>query len=189
MTRRAADAAHPAIEQAVPFLEALLAHANPDYFLEIRAFTPQEGPYQFYHRIGNLLTKGMVSALPFHLDGKVNIYYGVCPRARQQGTGDAVGEAVAVWFDEITKPPPAELPPFSWLVETSIGKVQGGYFLKEPTSDLQRIELLCRRLAAVVGGDNVGDIARVLRLPGFINCKYEGGQRAYLLELRAGGGI
>ena len=100
MTCGAAGAAHPAIAQAVPFLEALLANANPDYFLEIRAFTPQEGVYQFYHQIGNLFKKGMVSALPFHLDGMVNIYYGVCPRARQQGTGDAVGEAVAVWFDD-----------------------------------------------------------------------------------------
>ena len=130
--------------------------------------------------------EGMVAALPFHLDGKANIYYGICPRVRQQGTADAVGEAVGVWFDEITRPPP-DLPRFSWLVETSIGKVQGGYFLKEASSDLARVELLCRRLAAAVGGDNVGDRARVLRLPGFINCKYEGGQRACLLELREGG--
>ena len=128
----------------------------------------------------------MVRALPFRLDGKTNIYYGICPRIRREGTADAVGEAVAVWFDEITLPPP-DLPPFSWLVETSVGKVQGGYFLKEAASDLEQVELLCRRLAAVVGGDNVGDRARVLRLPGFINCKYEGSQRACLLELRAGG--
>ncbi len=94
--------------------------------------------------------------------------------------------ATAVWFDEITRAAP-ELPPFSWLVETSIGKVQGGYFLKEPSDDLDQIELICRRLASALGGDNVGDRARILRLPGFINCKYEGDQRAHLLEFRPGG--
>jgi hypothetical protein len=106
----------------------------------------------------------------------------------RKGTAAAVGQSVAVWFDEITVPPP-DLPPFSWLVETSIGKVQGGYFLKEASSDLEWVELLCRRLAAAVGGDNVGDRARVLRLPGFINCKYPGKQRACLLDLRTGGGM
>lgn len=188
MTPGAGGAAHPAIAQAVPFLEALLAKANPSYFLEIRVISPRGGVHQYYHPIRNLFANGMVSALPFPWDGEANVYYGVCPRIRPAGKADAVGQAVAVWFDEITIPPP-ELPPFSWLVETSVGKVQGGYFLKEATSDLMRVELLCRRLAAAVGGDNVGDRARVLRLPGFINCKYEGGQRACLLELRTGGAL
>ena len=186
MTPRAGGAAHPAIDEAVPFLEALLSKANPGYFLEIRAVSRQGRVYQFYHQVRNLMNKGMALALPFRLDGKANIYYGICPRVRRQGTADAVGEAVAVWFDEITRPPP-DLPPFDWLVETSIGKVQGGYFLKEATSDLERVERLCRYLAAALGGDNVGDRARVLRLPGFINCKYDGGQRACLLELRPRG--
>lgn len=188
MTPGAAGAAHPAIEQAVPFLRELLSKANPDYFLEIRAIPRQGRPYQYYHQIRDLYARGMVPALPFHLDGEANIYYGVCPRVRRQGTADAVSEAVAVWFDEITLPA-QDLPPFSWLVETSIGKFQGGYFLKEASSDLARVELLCRRLASAVGGDNVGDRARVLRLPGFINCKYDGDQRACLLELREGGAL
>lgn len=153
MTGGAAGAAHPAIEQAVPFLMALLSRANPDYYLEIRVIPRQGRPYQYYHLIRNLFLKGMVAALPFHLDGKANIYYGICPRVRRQGTADAVSEAVAVWFDEITRPPP-DLPPFSWLVETSVGKVQGGYFLREATSDLERVERLCGHLAVALGGDN-----------------------------------
>ena len=179
---------HPALEQAVLFLEALLAQADPRHYLEIRAITPQGKVTQYYHRVGDLFEQSMASALPLHLDGKANIYYGVCPRAREEGTASAVEMATAVWFDEITKVPPPDLPPFSWMVETSTGKVQGGYFLKQPTRNLGRVERLNRRLATVVGGDNVGDRARVLRLPGFINCKYKG-ERAHLLELHSGGAL
>jgi hypothetical protein len=186
MVGTAARAAHPALEQAVPFLEALLAQANHSHYLEIRAITPQKEITQHYHRVGDLFDKGMVAALPLHLDGQANIYYGVCPRIRKEGTASAVAVATAVWFDEITKVPPPGLPPFSWMVQTSTGKVQGGYFLKHPTRNLERVERLNRRLAAAVGGDNVGDRARILRLPGFINCKYTG-ERAHLLELHPGG--
>jgi hypothetical protein len=101
----AARAAHPALVQAVPFLEALLAQANQGHYLEIRAITPQGKVRQYYHRVGDLFDEGMASALPLHLDGKANIYYGVCPRTRKEGTASAVEIATAVWFDEITKPP------------------------------------------------------------------------------------
>ena len=186
MVSGAADVAHPVLSQAVPFLNALLHQANPSHFLELRTITPEGRVAQYYHLVGHLLDGGMAAALPLRLDGEANIYYGVCPRTRRRGTRDDVESATAVWFDEITRAAP-DLPPFSWLLETSIGKVQGGYFLKEPSADLDWIERICRRLAAAVGGDNVGDRARVLRLPGFINCKYEGNQRAHLLELRLGG--
>lgn len=105
MVVAAARAAHPALVQAVPFLEALLAQANQGHYLEIRAITPQGKVRQYYHRVGDLFDEGMASALPLHLDGKANIYYGVCPRTRKEGTASAVEIATAVWFDEITKPP------------------------------------------------------------------------------------
>jgi hypothetical protein len=164
-----------------------LAQANHSHYLEIRAITPQKEITQHYHRVGDLFDKGMATALPLHLDGQANIYYGVCPRTREEGKASAVEIATAIWFDEIRKPAP-DLPPFSWMVQTSTGKVQGGYFLKQPTRNLERVERLNRRLAAAVGGDNVGDRARVLRLPGFINCKYKG-ERSHLLELHPGGAL
>ena len=37
-------------------------------------------------------------------------------------------------------------------------------------------------LGLAVGGDNVWDRGRILRLPGFINLNHPGGQRAHLLE-------
>ena len=91
MTSGAAGAAHPAIDEAVPFLEALLLVANPRYYLEFRAITRQGKVYQYYHQIQNLLVHGIVPALPFHLDGKANIYQaGRYGRRGGRGAGDLV---------------------------------------------------------------------------------------------------
>ena len=89
--------------------------------------------------------------------------------------------ATSLWLDEITPPAP-DLVPFSWMVETNLGKAQAGYLLKEPTADVDRLERLNQRLGVAVGGDNVWNRGRILRLPGFINLNYSGGQLARLLE-------
>ena len=113
-----------------------------------------------FFKLSQLRQRGFQTALPGHLDGKENVYYGAAPRfePRQAGSeadrGDAVNLATSLWLDEITLPPP-DLPPFSWMVETSLGKVQAGYLLKEPTADLDRLENLNQRLGVAVGGDNV----------------------------------
>jgi hypothetical protein len=180
---------HPALEQAAPLLEALLTGVPGDQFLEIRTIAKGGASQKNFYPIDSLRKQGIASALPLYLDGRENVYYGVAPRYEKREAkaahdrGDAVNRAAAVWFDEITKAPPA-LPPFSWLVETSIGKVQGGYFLTAPTAELERVERLNKRLGAAVGGDNVWNRGRILRLPGFINAKYEGQQRSYLVEFR-----
>jgi hypothetical protein len=177
---------HPALEDAVPFLEALLTGVPGDQFLEIRTIAKGGTSHKRFHSIDTLRAQGIAPALPLYLDGKENIYYGVAPRYEKreaktnEDRGDAVNLASAVWFDEITKTPP-DLPPFSWLIETSLNKVQGGYFLTGPTTDLERVERLNKRLGAAVGGDNVWNRGRILRLPGFINAKYEGQQRSWLV--------
>ncbi len=101
-------------------------------------------------QVGGGVTEAQ-DALPGHVDGRENVYYGVAPRyePRQAETdtdrGDAVNLATSLWLDEITRPAP-DLPPFSWMVETSMGKVQAGYFLEEPTANLERVEHLNQRL-------------------------------------------
>ncbi len=178
---------NPVLEDAVPFLEALLTGVPGNQFLELRTIAKGGASRKRFYLIDNLRGQGIASALPLHLDSKENVYYGVAPRYEKleaktgEDRGDAVNLATAIWFDEITKPPP-ELPPFSWMVETSFNKVQGGYFLTESTSDLERVERLNKRLGAAVGGDNVWNRGRILRLPGFINAKYEDNQRSYLIE-------
>jgi hypothetical protein len=134
-----------------------------------------------WHRVGDLRNRGFENALPLHLDGKVNIYYGICPRIGKGGTAEDVSQATSIWLDEITKPAP-DLPPFSCIIETSPGKVQGLYFLKDASRDLDRVCRLVKRLAVCVGGDKVYDRARILRLPGFINAKYPDAPRSYMVE-------
>jgi hypothetical protein len=178
---------NPVLEDAVPFLEALLTGVPGGQFLEIRTIAKGGTSRKEFYSIGDLRQQGIASSLPLYLDGKENVYYGVAPRYEKreaktdEDRGDAVNLATAIWFDEITKAPPA-LPPFSWMVETSFNKIQGGYFLNAPTADLDRVERLNKRLKAAVGGDRVWNRGRILRLPGFINAKYEGHQRSYLVE-------
>ena len=94
MTAGAGFHPHPSLGQAVPFLEALLQRANPNYFLEIRTIPRLGRPLQRYHKIQDLFQTGMALALPVALDGRANVYYGVCPRSKRSGKADAVGEAV-----------------------------------------------------------------------------------------------
>ena len=173
--------------EAVKLLDALMSGVPDSDFLEIRTFKNGGGGKKQFYKLQDLRQKGFEIALPAHLDGKTNIYYGVTPRYEPRKAesadnhGDAVNMATSLWLDEITRPVP-NLPPFSWMVETSARKVQAGYFLKEPTNDVDRIERLNQRLGTIVGGDRVWNRGRILRLPGFINLNHPGGQRARLIE-------
>ena len=173
--------------EAVKFLDALLQGVPEDQHLEIRTLKPHGGGTKNFYTLARLRRSGFAAALPGHLDGKQNIYYGVSPRYESRKAesdadrGDAVNLATCVWLDEITRPAP-DLPPFSWMLQTSLGKVQAGYFLKETTTDIDRVEDLNQRLGVAVGGDNVWNRGRILRLPGFINMNHPGEQRAHLLE-------
>ena len=96
-----------------------------------------------FFSLADLRQQGFEAALPGHLDGEENIYYGVPPRSEprlaESGTdcGAAVSQADTLWLDEITCPAP-DLPPVSWMVEASVGKVPAGYLPKETTADLDR---------------------------------------------------
>ena len=173
--------------EAAKLLTALMEGVLGTQYLEIRTIKKGGGAKKKFHALSQLRKHGFDTALPRGLDGKQNIYYGVAPRYEalkavlDSDRGDAVDLATSIWFDEITRPAP-DLPPLSWMVETSIGKVQGGYLLDAPTSNLDQVEDLNRRLRNAVGGDNVWNRGRILRLPGFINLNHPGDQRARLLE-------
>ena len=102
-----------------------------DQYLEIRTLKPGGGGKKNFYGLAEQRQRGFAGALPGELDGVENIYYGVSPRyeRRQADSGDDRGDAVnlatSLWLDEITLPAP-DLPPFSWMVETSVGKVQAG---------------------------------------------------------------
>ena len=179
-----ADLSYP---EAVKFLDALLEGVPDNQHLEIRTLKPSGGAKKNFYSLARLRRRGFGAALPGPLDGKENVYYGVAPRYESRKAesdsdrGDAVNLVTTLWLDEITCPAP-NLPPFSWMVETSLGKVQAGYLLQEPTADIDRVEHLNQRLGVAVGGDNVGNRGRILRLPGFINLNHPGEPRAHLVE-------
>jgi hypothetical protein len=59
------------------------------------------------------------------------------------------------------------------LVESSPGKAQAYWMLREPTRDFKRWSAVNRSLVHATGGDeNAVDLARILRVPGFVNHKY-----------------
>ena len=138
-------------EEAIKFLDALMEGVPEDQHLEIRTLKKGGGGRKEFYSLADLRQQGFATALPGHLDGKENVYYGAAPRYEPRKAdsdtdrGDAVSMATCVWLDEITCPAP-DLPRFSWMVETSVGKVQAGYLLEEPTADLDRLEHLNQRL-------------------------------------------
>lgn len=163
---------HPAAQ----VLQALFQEAPHHLYLEVRPISPEggvvAGTWAFFP-LRQLQRYGFDQALPTHLDGKANVYFGVCPRVRQGGTAADVALATCLWVDEVRKPWPEGLPRPTAMLETSPEKYQGFWVLDQPTRDLDRVERLNRRLVAALGGDNVGDRARVMRLPGFRNVKPE----------------
>lgn len=97
----------------------------------------------------------------------------VRPRRRKK---DCVAACCVVLDDVGTKVDPVaqDLPPPSWVLETSPGNFQWGYILGEPSSDWELYEGFLRALAAEEATD-AGSVDRshVFRVPGSENLKPE----------------
>ena len=157
---------------AKALLQALYADPPEGSLLEIRAIGGSAGASQaFFSANANGLAGTVAHAA--ELDGRANVYYGVCPRGRNEGTAQAITHARALWVDDPEHPLPDGFPEPSVTVETSPGKVQLIWFLDTWTTELDKVEAINARLRDLTGGDHVQDRARVLRLPGFLNIKPE----------------
>ena len=66
--------------EATNFLDALLEGVPDNQYLEIRTLKPGGGGKKKFYRLSQLRQRGFEAALPGHLDGKENVYYGVAPR-------------------------------------------------------------------------------------------------------------
>lgn len=114
-----------------------------------------------------------------------NVYIGVCPRSRKEGTKDAVSRAHVLWLDlDVKNPQGSEKQDVLKRLEgfvfppTIIVDSGNGYHaywaLKESESDKKLIEQYLRSLADALGADkSCCEVARVLRLPGTLNRKVE----------------
>ncbi len=167
------------------FLEVLF----PDLaggLIELRAIHPVDGNSQpkFYQSVDAVLAEqGGIDALAkqFH------VYFGVCPRSRQEGTKDAVKIAWCLWADADAKLFPGgkvealkrlrefPLPP-TVIVDSGHG-YHAYWRLKEAEEitspeDIVRIEAHLKGLAYDLGADaSSAELARILRLPGTQNLK------------------
>ncbi|MBF8267732.1 MAG: hypothetical protein HW388_1240 [Dehalococcoidia bacterium] len=166
------DNTKPHLDEARLLLDALFGDAPDGTFVEIRMFGGDEAPRQVF------LTPGHGWDLKADWDGAVNVYYGVCLRKQRGGKAHDVALATCVWADDAKLPLPEGFPQPSAIVETSPGKFQHLWLLREPTNDLAAVEGINHRLAYMLQADNVGDRARILRLPGYVNLKYPDRPRA-----------
>ncbi len=116
-----------------------------------------------------------------------NLYFGVCPRKEKAGTIDAVREVRTLWVDidyKDTSKEEVRKRAEEFLLTPSLLVLSGGgvhiYFpLDEPfkidsEADKAYIRALLRKLASYWGGDFAStDLARILRIPGSFNYKYD----------------
>jgi len=176
--------------EALQLLRAL--HPPGDLF-SICAFGPEgRAHYRHHHAADAALAEARrLDTLPgFH-----GVYWGVAglrkPTRGRGSEADALS-ICAVWIDVDTKDEQGNrdadlaldgldnyiaagrIPPPSATVETG-GGAHAYWLLDSPATgaDLQLIPTLNRELAKRVGGDNVGDLTRVLRVPGTRNRKPE----------------
>lgn len=129
---------------------------------------------QRFFRLGNLQRQGFERAIPGHLDGEIDIHFGIVPRMESgHGGNDNTACFDRIWadYDNLDEPPswPVE-PSVEW--ETSPGKRQATWLLSRPITREETVGFN-RRMAQATRSDPAATNAeRVLRLPGFINTKY-----------------
>ena len=173
---------------AEELLQTLFMHAPADQYLEVRAIPPNGGKaQQYFFRVGDLRNQHWQQVVPLQLIGNFNIHFGVCPRVRLRGRKEDVSRSDCLWADIDRSSPvpwPEIVPSPSAIVETSPGKNQVYWFLSEAAYDLRLVEQIEDGLAAALGADPAAtDRARVLRLPGFPNLKYDSRPSSRLVEL------
>ena len=158
-------------------------------FIEIRAIANSAPAIQKFYPTPSQIAWAELKRL--NIEERRNIYFGACPRRMRRGSKDSISYICAFWVDldakdfgrdkdkalaQLLERLPLYLYP-SVIVDTG-----GGYHLywlfKEPetvesTEEIGRYEGYLNGLAKHLGGDlNACDLARILRIPGFVNMKY-----------------
>lgn len=167
-----------------------IAFGQPDPANHQKTKAFWERPYNYPNDIDKLL-----SEIP-GAQGRSNIYFGVClkkekwPRKNVKGeeekraTKENTLSATCAWVDIDFKNTPLEVAIKrlkEFPLKTSIGVLSGGgiqtyWLFKEPLTSVEefaRLESVNQRLAKILGGDHTQDTARVLRMPGTLNVKYD----------------
>jgi hypothetical protein len=182
-------AVNPRERIAGMFLEQLLYPLGANERIEIRHKLP--GDNKLMHR-RFFYDAVQAARYVIELDGE-EVYVGAAPRYGTDGTKAGVLRTNALWTDLDFKDGHTRESRLEQLRKLScvpaLGVATGGglqhYWLldrsAESPEELERAELVMRRLAAVMGGDAVYDRSRVMRVPETFNHKY-GEPRPVLLE-------
>jgi RepB DNA-primase from phage plasmid len=174
--------AWPGPDEPLAFVEALFP-TTANGFVETRCLRDGEVLRRDFEAIKRKREAMGVNFPPADVD----LFIGVAPRSRKEGTKAAVEEVWAVWVDldradatdvlERFEPQPALV-----VATGTPGHLQAYWPLTEPAAphDVERVN---RALAVRLGGDRaVADASRMMRLPGSLNCKHHPAVRARLVS-------
>jgi len=152
-----------------------------DGYLELRGFSKSKKPnlQKFYPDLGLFLEA--VDRATNH-QGDYDIYWGVIPRVRAEGTKAAITQAELVWVDvdkEIeTARKAIEALPWPYIAMNCSGRGLHAYWRLPDVFDLTTPEMKAdfegrlRGLAIKLGGDTQAcDVTRIMRVPGTKNLK------------------
>lgn len=161
----------------------------PDFgngFIEVRTIHPADNDVQsHFYESHDRLSRGLPGLESLSKD--CNVYFGVCPRSRKEGTKDAVKFVWCLWIDldaksfeggkdqSLARLREFPLPP-SIIVDSGNG-YHAYWRLKEAEeitgpADIVRVEAYLKALASALNGDlQAAELARILRIPGTQNLK------------------
>lgn len=168
---------------AINFMRALFDHMTPGV-IEVRMIEDRKGG-RMVHRDWFDTAGALVDALPrlstLAREKQAGIFFGVLPRcARGKGKAEDIVPGMAAWADldfkdfeggeKACRKTLADFPLRPSIVVHSGHGLHGYWLLREQTDPSILVDLAAR-LAATLGGDNVADAPRLLRLPGTVNRK------------------
>jgi hypothetical protein len=172
---------NPQQQQAELFFEQLFHQLAAEERIDVRSKLPGEGQpmRRAFYADRKLAVRNAIM-----LGRREEVYVGAAPRRGEDGTKAGVSRVLAIWADLDAKGGHTRESRTEQLMklplQPSIMVWTGGgwhaYFLLEKPADspeeLQRAELVMRRIAAGLDGDPVHDRSRILRVPGTYNWKY-----------------
>jgi len=164
---------HPGLQGLVAHLVALAGQAEGHELLELRYRRTSGGMGQRFFPVAR---PDAAATAAFTLGRRTDVYLGACPRARREGTRDAITWAWTLWAD-LDGPAAVEAlksfaPAPAIVVRSGTANNCHAYWPLAAPLAPDALEQANRRLATALGADLASiDAARVLRPPGTLNFK------------------
>lgn len=163
------------LQAIVAHMAAIAGDAPAGHLLELRHALSAGGMGQRFYDVARPDAAAMAA---FVLGRDGDVYVGGCPRARREGTRDAIEHGWALWADCDDRASVAALEAFAVppaiVVRSGTDTNCHAYWPLTTPLAPGALEQANRRLAAALGADTASvDAARVLRVPGTRNFKHD----------------